>query len=477
MKTFTQRLTVTFAALVTATAAVVLAIGGWLLDREIGRSIEVLHEAEFRELRGLLGRDPTLTPEEINRRLSHDAENDAALYFVQVHSELGHVLFRSPNLGANVLPDLTGRELHWQVELAGIGLAQVSEFHDGPLHVQVASPLEPQRRLVRDYFRIAALLVVGVAGASMAMGYAFSRFTLRPVRAIQATANRIRSDNLSERIPVPAGSDELTALVRLLNQMFDRLQASFEQARRFSADASHELKTPLALIRLNAEKLRGRLAADHEATAAVADILEEISRLNRIIERLLFLAKSESGALQIAARKVSVRALLEPFAEDARVLAEDRGVAFEWQARDEGDVRVDPELLRQLLLNLVANAVSVSPPGGTVRLESAREEDGWRFAVMDEGPGIAPEQLPRLFERFVRLEAPGAEGERRAGHGLGLAICRSIAELHGGQITAANRTDRSGLCVTVTLPGDGDRAGARAERAESDVVSRGRAPG
>jgi signal transduction histidine kinase len=357
MKTFTQRLTLRFAALVTVTTAAVLAVGGWLLDRQMLRGLEALHEGEFRELRALLGGNGVLAAEEISRRIRRDAENDAAFYFVQVHSDRGEILFRSANLGANVLPDLSGRELHWTVELPGIGPVHTSEYHEGSLHVQVASPLAPVRRLLADYFEVAALLMVGVAALSVALGYAFSRITLRPLRAIEATANRIRSDNLSERIPVHPGDDEVASLTRLLNQMFDRLQASFEQVRRFAADVSHEVKTPLALIRLNAEKLRPRLATDADGSVALADILEEIDQINQVTDRLLFLAKSESGALKPTLRPVSPPALLAPLAEDAQVLAADRGVRFALALDESGEIRADPELLRQMLLNLVANAV------------------------------------------------------------------------------------------------------------------------
>ncbi|MBI5689125.1 MAG: HAMP domain-containing protein [Verrucomicrobia bacterium] len=450
MKTFSQRLTLRFAALVTVTTAIVLGVGGWLLDGQMLHSLEVLHEGEFRELRGLIG-DAVLTPAEVARRISHDAESDAALYFIQVHSDQGQVLFRSANLGNNVLPDLTGHDLHASFDLRGFGPVHVSEFHAGPLHVQVASPLAPTQRVMRDYLEVAAFLCLAVAGLSVALGYAFSRLTLQPLRAIAETADRIRSDNLSERIPMTTGDDELTSLTRLLNQMFDRLQTSFEQVRRFAADVSHEVKTPLALIRLNAEKLQARLASDPEATAAVADILEEIAQINQVTDRLLFLAKSESGALKLAWRVVSPPALLGPLAEDAQVLAADRGVRFALELNDPGEIRVDPELLRQLLLNLVANAVSVSPAGGLVTLESRRTPGGWRLVVRDEGPGLPPAHLDRLFERFVRFDSE-ARREARPGHGLGLAISKAITDLHGGSIRAENRGDRSGLQVVVDLP-------------------------
>lgn len=451
MRTFTQRLTLRFAALVTATTAGVLAIGGWLLGKEALRSVELLHAIEFKELRALIGDSPTLTADELSQRISRDVESDAALYFIQVHSERGEVMFRSPNLGTNVLPDLSGRDLHWTFDLPGIGPVHISEFNEGPWHVQVASPLAPTRRLLRDFFELAAILVAVVAAAGLGLGYAFSRLTLRPVRAIEQTARRIGADTLGERIPVPPGRDELAALTVLLNQMFDRLEASFDQVRRFTADASHELKTPLALVRLNAEKLRPRLAGDPEGLSTLEDLLEEISQLHQIIESLLFLSRAESGALAPKARAVEIPVFVRDLAEDAMALAQDRGATFVVGDVPPGELSGEPTLLRQMFLNLVSNALAVTPPAGTLALAVVPTEHGWRFTLRDEGPGLPAEQLERIFERFVRFDSPEGRTKTR-GHGLGLAICRSIARMHGGTIRAANRSDRPGLELIVELP-------------------------
>ena len=451
MRTFTQRLTLRFAALVTVTTAVVLAVGGWLLERQVLRSLQLLHEVEFRELRSLMGSDPTLSAEEVTRRISHDADSDNALFFIQVHSERGAILFRSPNLGPNVLPDLSGEELHSTVVLPGIGPVRLSEFNQGPWHVQVASPLAPMRRLFQDYVKVAIVLVVVVAGVGLGLGFAFSRVTLQPVRAIEQTARRIGGETLSERIPVPAGRDELASLAVLLNQMFDRLEASFDQVRRFTADASHELKTPLALVRLNAEKLRPRLAHDTEALSTLEDLLEEIAQLHRIIESLLFLSRADSGILALHSRIIDVPDFVRDFAEDATALAQDQRARFVVSRVDPGALRGEPTLLRQLLLNLATNALAVTPDDGTVDLSVRREPEGWIMAVTDTGPGLPPDQLERVFERFVRLETLHSRSGTR-GHGLGLAICQTIARMHGGSIRCENRSDRSGLRVIVTLP-------------------------
>lgn len=454
IRSLTFRLAWQFAALVTLTTAVVLATGGWMLHHQAVRGLELMHEVEGAELAELLGTDTALSAAEIERRIREDADSDAALYFIQVHNQAGVVLFRSTNLGGAMLPDLSRSEPHWTTELPGAGAVRVSEFYAGPWHVQVASPLEPVNRLLGDYAQVSVFLVLGVALAGVGLGYGFSRITLRPVRAIEATARRIGADNLRERIPVPAAKDELAGLSTLLNEMFDRLEASFEQVRRFTADASHELKTPLALIRLNADRLRARVVNDPEAAAGLEDLLEEIARMNRIIESLLFIAKAESGTLPLELKEQAVAEWLGPFAEDARALAEDRGMRFELARNDTGAMRLEAALMRQLLLNLVSNALNASPAGGRVMLESVHTERGWWFVVTDEGPGLEEAKLGRIFERFVRFEPAkdtAASGAVR-GQGLGLAICRSIAELHGGTIRAENRTDgRSGLRVVVEL--------------------------
>lgn len=470
MSSFTFRVTCRFAVLVTVTTAVVLVIGGFLLSHEMEEGIELLHDIEVHELTELIGLDPTLSAAAVAERIQHDTDSDAELFAIQVASANGVVLFRSQNLGDTILAMPSDGSKHWTATLRSLGRVHLSVYTNGPWRIHIGSPLAASERVLRDYVRMCVPLIIGVAIISVGLGYAFSRATLRPLRAIEATANRIRADQLTERIPVPPGRDELAALTRLLNQMFDRLQDSFEQVRRFTADASHELKTPLALIRLNAEKLRPRLASDPEASAAVADILEEIARLHQVIDRLLFLAKSESGALALAPRAVDVAGLVSAFAEDAEALAEDRGVRFELAENAPGEIQAEPDLLRQLLLNLVANAVAVVAPASLVQLTSSPTPDGWRFVVLDEGPGIPEADLPRVFGRFARVDRADEGPKGRAGHGLGLAICKSIAELHGGAIRAENRQDRAGLRVVVTLPrlrgaegASGERASARAK--------------
>jgi signal transduction histidine kinase len=417
--------------------------------------LDLLNQAEYTEIHDRLGSWPTEpTPAVVDRRIRPHTEIDSALYFFQVRDSSGAVIFRSTNLGPSELPPRPQGVSRWTGELRGIGAVRICEFRDESLSIQVASPLQPVRWLLKDYARVSLYLLSGVALASIGLGWAFARLTLRPVRAIHATASRIRADNLGERIPVPGGRDELAALVGLLNRMFDRLESSFAQVKRFTADASHELKTPLTFLRLNAEKLRLKCAQDPEAIAAIDDILEELDRFRRITESLLFLAKAEGGALVLSKTEVQADAFVRDFAEDALALAEDRGTRFTVVRADAGRVRCEPTLLRQLLLNLATNALRVSRPESDVTLESVLTQSRWRLVVGDQGPGLPPEQLDRVFERFQRYGPTSGKTDPETGAGLGLAICRSIATLHGGAIHAENRVGAPGFCVVVDLPID-----------------------
>jgi two-component system heavy metal sensor histidine kinase CusS len=249
---------------------------------------------------------------------------------------------------------------------------------------------------------------------------------------------------------VAAVEDEVSDLARLLNQMFDRLESSFDQIRRFSAEASHELKTPLSLARLQAEKLllQGRLSAGDEE--AVQLQLEELARLNQIIEELLFLSRAEAQDISLPIEAHDPMLLLRGFAQDARLLAEHRGARFEFMHEGSGRALFAPSWLRRVLLNLLANALDASPPNGRVVLQSTLDATAWRLTVTDEGRGVPAADRDRIFERFVRLRDRGASAD--SGNGLGLAICRSITELHRGRIHAEAGPGGVGLAVSVEIP-------------------------
>lgn len=231
MRSFTGRIVVQFAVLITVTVGAVLAAGGWFLSREAVNGMDLLNAAEYTEIHDRLGSMPAApTPADVERSIRPHTEIDAALYFFQVRDSSDAVIFRSTNLGSSSLPPAPPGVLRWTVELPEVGAVRICEFHDGLNSIQVASPLQPVRRLLNDYARVSVYLLLGVALASIGLGWAFARVTLRPVRAIHATASRIRGDNLGERIPMPEGRDELAALVALLNRMFGRLESSLPRS-------------------------------------------------------------------------------------------------------------------------------------------------------------------------------------------------------------------------------------------------------
>ncbi len=450
MKSIGARLTVWYALAMIVTFGSLLLVGRFLLEKDLVDGIDLLIQTEFKRIEAVLGPDyESLTPEDINSRIRQTTEISSVLFYIQVHRRGPLVVFKSSNLRGQELPDVKGQHI-FNAEVPGIGELRVQEFIMGSLEVQVATSLAQMRNVIEGYTETGLVLMAVAIVTSCAIGFGLSRVALRPIRIIQETANHIRSDNLSERIPVSDVQDEVSNLARLLNQMFDRLESSFNQIRRFTAEASHELKTPLSLVRLQAEKLiiEGNLTPSQEES--VQSQLEEIARLNKIIEELLFLSRAEARAITLEARAQNPKRFVESFEQDARVLAEHRGQRFAQTHRGEGFVSFDPKWIRQVLLNLLTNALNVSPQGGRTTLVSEIEPECWRVSIEDEGPGVPSDQLERIFERFVRLSQE--EDKEDKGSGLGLAICRSVIGLHKGRIFAESAGPGRGLRVIFEIP-------------------------
>ncbi len=447
-------------------------VGRHLLEQHMLHSLDAGLKAEFEQVRRRLGPDAgSLEAAQVQARL---ATNASVRFRIEIHEAGGGLLYRSRNLNNHPIPDntppghLVARALNRFMEVLKIGsprpasgsrrtfeaiIGDLGGMHIGkfPLDgrtVFIAVSTEQVRSLVVAYEEVFYGLLLLMLIVSSVIGFFLSHILLRPLRQIQLTATHISSDNLSERIPVSAVKDEMSNLARLLNQMFERLEAAFNQTRRFTAEASHELKTPLSLIRLQAEKLLidGGLKPPQEEALQVQ--LEEIARLNQIIEELLFLSRAEARAITLQLEPQDLRTFLETFASDARVLAESRGARFMLNLSSGGPAVFDGRWIRQVLLNLLTNALKHSPRGGTVALHSEQAKGWWRVAIEDEGPGVPAAQRERIFERFVRLSPDGENG----GSGLGLAISRSIVSLHRGKIRAEPAAKGRGLRVVFEIP-------------------------
>ena len=449
MKSIGTRIAAWYATAATATLALLFIAGYLLLEKQLVHGLDLLIESEFREIDTRLGPDyRKLGPDEIEKRIREITDYASTLFYIDMHVPGKGVIFRSTNLDGKDIPDLPG-ERTYSVELPNVGAVRAEEFHKMPFEVLIATPLRPIEEVMDSYIKVCVLLLAVMVLASLVIGLGLARFVLWPVRLIRDTADRIGSDNLSERIHVPDVHDEIADLARLLNRMFDRLETSFAQLRRFTADASHELKIPLSIVSLHAEKLLGDGELSPAHREAVQIQLEEIARLNQIIDELLFLSRADAHALKLDLKAQDPGTLLQAFAQDASVLAEHHGRRFACEHEGNGAVALDPKWMRQVLLNLLTNAVHVSPADGLIRVQSSLDHGHWRLTVEDQGPGLTPEQRERMFERFVRMQAPGKD---YPGSGLGLAICRSIVNLHGGSISAAPGPFGRGLRVVTEIP-------------------------
>ncbi len=448
MKSIGARITTWYALTATATLAVLFIAGYFMLQNHLLTQLDLLNAAQFNQLKARLG--PAyleLTPKEIDERIRDTTESASALFYIDMHHTMANRFFKSNNLRGHVIPDIPGMR-SFTVDVPDLGTVRASEFLLPPYDVTIAMPMTPVYDVMDGYLKVCAALLALMLGVSIAIGFGLSRMVLGPVRAISQTANRIRSDNLRERIPVGEVRDEISQLARLLNQMFDRLEQSFEQIRRFTADASHELKTPLSLVRLHAERLLGanEMEAAHRESVHVQ--LEEIARINQIIDELLFLSRADAQAMPIDLKQQGPAAFLHSLAQDAAALAEHHGRRFSYTHEGDGTAAFEEKRMRQVLLNLVANALNASPPGGRITLHSRLADGLWRLAVEDEGPGLNEEQRRMVFERFVRFPKTGSE----KGSGLGLAICRSIVQLHKGRIFATERDGAPGLKMVIEIP-------------------------
>jgi signal transduction histidine kinase len=450
VKSIGARLALWYAAAATATLAVLFVAGYYLLESYLIHGLDLLNQSEFSEIKAHLGPDyQSLSPAVINDRIRETTEYGAVLFYINIHGHDIGTIFFSSNLRGAEIPDIKGKH-KYDIDWGNLGRLRVAEFILAPYDVTIATPANQVDEVMRGYAEVCAALLAIMVAMSVAIGFGLSRLALRPVRLIRETASRIGSDNLGERIPVPGSNDEISDLAQLLNAMFDRLEASFKHMRRFAADASHELKTPLSLIRLHAEKLLASAALTGENEEEILTVLEEVIRLNSTIDELLFLSRAEGRSITLELAPHDPSALLANFSIDAQVLAESRGLQFSYSHEGAGSAIYEPRWLRRVLLNLVSNAVNASPPGGMIKMSSKIAGPVWQVRIEDQGSGVPASDRERIFDRFVRLQSDSASGHQ--GSGLGLAICRGIIELHGGQIYVAGGSEERGLCVVFEVP-------------------------
>lgn len=315
--------------------------------------------------------------------------------------------------------------------------------------VQVGMSLERTYQTRRHFILIlAAMLPVGLALAGGG-GWLLARRSLKPVHQMTQAAQRISAFRLSERLEESGTGDELDELAQTLNQTLERLDESFNQMRQFSADASHELQTPLTVLKGEIEVALRAPRSTEEYRNTLQSSLEEIDRLAKLVEGLLFLARADSGVLKIDQKNVNLTELIQLVQADLMKVAGEKGVELRCLPTEPVILLGDPILLRQLVQNVVLNGLKYTPDGGTVSVTAGWEGNWATMTVSDTGQGIAAEDQEKIFQRFYRSAKARSEGG--GGAGLGLSIAKSIVNIHKGEIEIMS-SPGSGTTFTVRLP-------------------------
>ncbi len=388
---------------------------------------------------------------DVERRITEHFVFNPRNYIVMLTTSGGNVLYESDNrqnrdlIGENIL---AGATLVYTVRDSDGTVMRVAARRDAPFVIQVAYTANVMRAVLEHLLSIFAVLAPVVLFVAVSGGWLMAGIMLRPIRDISMRAKDITASNLSGRIVTRSTDDELGELISTINGMISRLEMSFRNIREFSLSIAHELKTPLTILKGESELALTKSLTSREAQRLAATYLEESSRLSRIVDDLLTLAKVEAGQMTLHEEPVRLHELVDGIYEDALILAADRRISVTLDRNDQGMVSGDPVRLRQLLRALISNAVRYTDPGGWVRIRNERSENAVSVSVEDSGLGIPAESLDKIFDRFYRVDE--ARSRAQGGSGLGLSIAKWIAEAHHGSISVQS-TPGKGSCFTVHL--------------------------
>lgn len=324
--------------------------------------------------------------------------------------------------------------------------------HDGEdFYVRLGhslAALQQARRRLLLVFGIAIPLALLLSSFG---GLVLANQALQPVDRITKAAEQIAAGDLSERVPVPEKMDELGRLASTFNYMISRLQSAFERQKQFTSDASHELRTPLAVMRGELEVTLRRARTPEEYQHTLGSNLEEIIRLSRLVEDLLMLARADAGRVELRCEPVNLTALCQNTTEYISPLAEQREQILIYHPPAQAiTINADQQRIKQLLLNLLDNAIKYTEHGGTITLSLSNDDQQVSLTVTDTGRGIPAEDLPHVFERFFRRSAKTSD-RSASGSGLGLSIVKWIVDAHGGSIEVQSKVGE-GTTFTVRLP-------------------------
>ncbi len=362
---------------------------------------------------------------------------------VEVTDAKGKMVYLSPGLREPLSSDGI-RDFHTR-RISGRNV-RMGEFTENGLTLRVGAELMQINQIGHDIFRgllvaVPTVLVVIVIGSRWVASKAVA-----PVEEIRQAAAQITAQRLDKRLPVPPTGDEVAGLIEVLNAAFERLQRSFEQSVRFSADASHHLKTPIAVMRAGIEEIL--MESDNPRTQATAEgLLHRIHQLNSVADTLLLLARADAGRLYVHREQFNLSEVLEGVLDDAVALAEPLELTVERDVPPDLPLAADRVFVGIIAQNLLENAIKYNKRGGRIRVSARSVNGAVEVDFGNTGAGIPPERVPNLFERFYRAVGD----ERVGGSGLGLSTARELARAHGGEISLL-RSDAAWTELHVRLP-------------------------
>ncbi|MBM4178500.1 MAG: heavy metal sensor histidine kinase [Ignavibacteria bacterium] len=424
-----------------------------------GLKLQILNEATKREFVGpLRSDDSSLIEDPVWSAVYEHMLLNSSNYILQVADNYGVVIWKSENLMSDSLPTIDvyvseGARVSDNRLLSHYWLRgerhRIVMMRSDIASVTAAYPLSEIDATLRRLFAMMLYALPLVLFVSVVTGWFIAGKSLRPVDEITRLARQITARNLGQRLPKAQNNDEIGRLIETLNEMIERLEASFAQVKQFTSDASHELKTPLAILMGELEiALRRQMTAD-EYRATLTSCLEEVERLTHVVQGLLELSRAETGQSIIERKPVRISTLVADVCDDVLLIAETKGVQLTTDLQQDLQIIGDKVRLHQAILNVVENAVKYTPTGGAVRVEFRKVEDELRLFVSDTGIGIAPEHIPHLFDRFYRVDK--ARSKNIHGTGLGLAIVKWIVDVHHGTIKVVS-SEGVGTTMQVTFP-------------------------
>lgn len=444
------RLTIWYSLAVAACMFSIGFISLWMVHRAIDDlENEELQQRVRSVSRFLESRPAAETPDQLRKEVADDFSATHGNKWLQVIDEHGNWLYRSPHVAA-VYPTLvlpgqaprSGQYFTYKAESTSVrGLIATIDVRGVRYTVQTGHTLTDTLAVLSDFrFQLFLLITVGLLVSSLA-GYFLSRKALTPIADLAAEAARIHDRNLDIRLPVPASQDEISALSHTLNQMLERIEKAFASVRSFTGNASHELRTPISLLRTEIEVALLRPRQADEYRAVLERLHGETMRMTGLVENLLSLARADGGAEAISLQPLSVDLLLQQSAETWKSAMSRAMLDFNVDLPETDPVVLgDRHGIERLLSILLENASKYTPPGGSVTLSAAVEGEQVFFSVKDTGIGIAPDEQQRIFDRFYRGVRIG--DATPTGSGLGLAIGKWIADRHGATLCVQSESGK-----------------------------------